>query len=64
MRVTSSKTKQEQLLVALPDLMNMLGVGRFSAEKIAENANAVVRVGRRKLYSVAKIKKHIEEVTE
>lgn len=61
---TVAQPIKTQILVDIKTLQNMLSVGRYSAEKIAENANAVVRVGRRKLYSVSKINRYVEAITE
>lgn len=54
---------EEKLTVDLKGLMNLLSVGRQSAEKLGSEANAVIRVGRRKLYSVDKVRQYLIEKT-
>lgn len=61
---TKSNPEKPPILVDSTTLQDMLCVGRFSADKIGEDANAVVRVGRRKLYSVAKIQRYIEQIAD
>lgn len=55
---------RDHITVDKTELMRLLGVGRGTAEKIAESAGAGLRVGGRKLYSVAKIEKYINELAE
>ena len=54
----------QKITVDVNGLMEMLSVGRNSALAIGENAGAVIRVGRRKLYSVEKIKEYMNERLE
>ena len=42
----------------------MLSLGRNSADEIGEKAGAVVRIGKRKLYSVQKIEEYINTLME
>lgn len=51
----------EKISVDIKGLMKMLSVGRRTASQIGEKANAVVRVGRRKLYNLEKIQKFMDE---
>lgn len=46
----------EKVTVDIKQLTEMLSVGRNTALAIAEEAGAGIKFGRRKLYSVAKIK--------
>ena len=55
---------RDHITVDKTELMRLLGVGRGTAEKIAESAGAGLKVGSRKLYSVAKIDKYINDLTE
>ena len=45
-------------------LMAMLGVGRNTALKLADEAGASLHIGTRKLYNVDKIKAYIDKLTE
>lgn len=45
-------------------LMVMLGVGRCTAQKVADEAGASLHIGTRKLYNVDKIKAYIDKLTE
>ena len=54
----------EKILVDLKGLMTLCSCGRIAAEKIAEQSQAVIRVGRRKLYNLEKIKAYINSVEE
>lgn len=44
-------------------LQSMTGLGRNTAAKIGEEADAVIRIGRRKLYNVDKIKQYLNSKT-
>lgn len=48
------------ITVDIGTLQEMLSCGMVTAKKIAEDAGAVICYGKRRLYSVAKIKKYIE----
>jgi len=49
----------EKITVRLPALMEMLDCGRGSAERIAHESGAVIKIGKTKLYNVAKIKEYL-----
>ena len=51
---------ENPIAVDIKGLMGMLSCGYKSANKVGENAGAVVRVGRRKLYNVEKIKAYLD----
>ncbi|MDO4736186.1 MAG: hypothetical protein Q4B21_04120 [Bacteroidia bacterium] len=48
------------MLIDLKGLMKMLSCGRVAAERVGKDSAAIVRVGRRKLYSVEKIRIYID----
>lgn len=60
------KTKDREcgnkISVDINGLMAMLSVGRKTATQIGDEAAAVVRVGRRKLYNVQKIQQYLDEI--
>lgn len=51
----------ERITVDIKQLTEMLSVGRNTALAIAEEAGAGIKFGRRKLYSVDKIKEYMSE---
>ena len=51
-----------RIAVSDRELAYMLGSGLPTARRIAKEANAVYKVGTRKLNSVSKVKKYIETV--
>ena len=54
----------ERILVDLKGLMALCSCGRIAAERIGEQSQAVIRVGRRKLYNLEKVKAYINSVEE
>lgn len=62
MRTEGAKT--EKILVDVYDLQEMLSCGMQTATKIGQEADAVIHIGRRKLYKVDKIKAYIDQLTE
>ena len=52
------------ITIDIHTLMAMLGIGRNSALKVAEEAGASLHIGSRKLYNVEKIKAYIDKLTE
>ena len=54
----------ERILVDLHGLMQLCSCGRVAAEKIGNEAGAVIRVGRRRLYNIEKIKVYINSIDE
>ena len=54
----------DKVAVGVNELMELLSVGKNSASRIGEEAGAVIRVGRRKLYNVRKIRDYMESITE
>ena len=55
---------QHQLFVGARELAALLGCGHYTARKIADEAGAVVRIGNRVLFSVAKLREWADEQTE
>lgn len=54
----------ERITVDIKELTEMLSVGRNTALAIAEEAGAGIKFGRRKLYSVERIKAYMAEQAE
>lgn len=52
------------LTIDTQTLMAMLGVGRNTALKVADEAGASLHIGSRKLYNVEKIKAYVDKLTE
>lgn len=65
MRKTSNYMSENrgQLAVGIDELKEMLSCGRTTAEQIGKDAEAIIKVGRRKLYHTAKIQKYLEKVS-
>lgn len=59
-KVFKAKDKDNSITVTLQGLQEWLGCGRHSAEKIAQEAGAKIKIGRRTLYHVGKIEKYLE----
>lgn len=53
-----------KLYVDINELMTILSVGKNTALKIAENSRAAVKFGKRKLYSIDKIKTYMSSLHE
>lgn len=64
MRKTSLYENDKVILVEINGLQKMLSVGKNTASDIGENAGAVVRIGRRKLYNVKKVEEYINNIKE
>lgn len=64
MRKTNVKEANVKITVDIVGLQNMLSVGKNTAYKIGEEAGAVVRLGKRKLYIVSKIEDYINKKSE
>lgn len=61
MRITEAKL--DQAFTDRRGLMAYLGVGRSTAERIAEAAEASVRFGGRHLYNLNKVKKFMDGIS-
>lgn len=64
MNKTSTTKSDNKITVDTAELMNMLCCGKRTATSIGEKAGAVIKVGRRKLYSVKKVEAYLEKITE
>lgn len=64
MHKTNVKENDTKITVDIKGLQNMLSVGKSTADKIGEEAGAVVRLGKRKLYIVSKIAGYINSKSE
>ncbi|MBR3195230.1 MAG: hypothetical protein IKF50_00855 [Clostridia bacterium] len=53
----------EPITVNIDTLQKMLCVGKNNAAKIGEDANAVVCIGRRRLYNVKRIRNYIDSIS-
>ena len=54
----------KKIAVNTEELMEIVGVGKNTAYKIGEDAGAVIRIGRRKLYNLSKIQAYLDSITE
>lgn len=54
----------EQRLIDSKKLREMLNCGRSTAEKIANDAGARVKIGKRVLWNVKKIDEHLEKISK
>lgn len=61
---TSSVDVNKKLLVNTKDLMQILSCGKPTAIKIGEDAHAKVCTGRKILWNVECIKKHLNNIAE
>ena len=64
MNKTTVVENDNKIAVDVAGLMAMLSCGKSTANKIGEEAGAVIRIGRRKLFNVEKIKEHMNKLTE
>lgn len=64
MNKTKTIDSDNKITVDINGLMGLTSVGRGTAEKIAENAGAVIRVGRRKLYNVEKVQSYLDSLSK
>lgn len=64
MNKTSLRDTQQLLAVDIDKLSAMLSCGHATARRIGEQAEARINVGRRVLYSVDKIQKYLNTVSE
>lgn len=64
MRPTNRAVRTDKIAVDLSELQNMLSCGKTAAYRIAQESGAGFNIGRRKLYSVAKIRAYMDKLTE
>ena len=61
---TNNTETDKKITVDINGLQSMLSMGRHSATKIGEDAGAVIRVGKRKIYNVRKIEEYMNKLSE
>lgn len=61
MRKRNTYETDNKITVDINELQGLLSVGKNTASRIGEEANAVIRIGKRKLYSVEKIKAYMDK---
>lgn len=59
-RTSTVEISSNRLCVTRPELAKMLGCGQATADLVAQNAGARIRIGKRVLISVEKVKKYLE----
>lgn len=62
MNKTNATETENKISVDIKGLQSLCGVGRNTAAKIGEDAGAVIRIGRRKLYSVSKVQAYMDSL--
>ena len=53
----------QKLTVDIIGLQGILGVGKATARQIGEEAEAVLKFGRRRLYNVKKIENYLDSIS-
>ena len=64
MNKTISRNEPEVIAVDIEKLSSILSCGHATARKIGEQAEARIYIGRRVLYSVSKIQKYLDAISE
>lgn len=64
MNKTKERESIEVLAVDIDKLAAMLSCGHTTARKIGEQAEAKINIGRRVLYSVDKVKKYLNLISD
>lgn len=64
MNKTNVAKSDYKISVDVGGLMDMLSTGKNTAREVGEKAGAVIRIGRRKLYNVAKVQAYIDSITD
>ena len=59
----TTQTETKKIAVDLPGLMAMLSVGRGTAERIANEAGASFKIGKRRMYLVDRVEKYLDAQT-
>lgn len=59
MQKRNAEYEIQKIAVDLPELMRMLSLGRASAAKVATEAGAQIKIGRRSLFLVEKISDYL-----
>lgn len=64
MKTTTRMVEVKPIGYKLPEFSQSLGVGRTAAEKIAQDAKAVVKVYGRRIYLPDKARAYLEELAD
>lgn len=64
MNKTISRNEPDVIAVDIEKLSSILSCGHATARKIGEQAEARIYIGRRVLYSVSKIQKYLDAISE
>lgn len=62
MRRTTKTDNKEKLLVDFKELKTILSCGTPTAYKIADEAGAAIKIGKRRLFNVRKIEDYLEAI--
>lgn len=60
-KINAAET-ENKISVDIRGLQSLCGVGRNTAAKIGEDAGAVIRIGRRKLYNVQLVQEYMNSL--
>lgn len=61
MKMRSTEPYQDQKTGSITDAMNRYGLGRTTMSKVAKEAGAVVRIGKRYLVNYSKLDAYMDE---
>ena len=50
---------ENKIAVSMPELQSLFSLGKATLNKTALECDAVIKIGRRNLYNVQKIKRHL-----
>lgn len=64
MNKTINRKEPDVIAVDIEKLSSILSCGHATARKIGEQAEARIYIGRRVLYSVSKIQKYLDAISE
>lgn len=64
MNKTINRNEPDVIAVDIEKLSSILSCGHATARKIGEQAEARIYIGRRVLYSVSKIQKYLDAISE
>ena len=56
--------KNQTIMTDINGLCGVLGTGRATAQRIAKEAQAEVRIGRRHSYNIPKIQRYIDSISK
>lgn len=65
MKNTSKRTdSKEPITMTMDEFIASIGAGRYTANRIAEEAEAKIYIGRRILINVDKVRRYIDKISE